>query len=243
MKDWPESLRQQVRALVRQMGLDRHCPRMPGEAWIGVTSIEPFRRAKEHPLMPRSSGRLETLGAQPIARTFVWVDRAGPELWVDPRVSGYRDLFDAFARGWLGLTGRPTAGFNIDHVFPKTAGALDGLTHLRLMAIGAAANQAAGRTLERAMADRARAVLGRRETIRKQGDTPREPKPIRHATYMTLGKATGFVGWEEMPDSTDAKANRPLVRALFAHLAACGIHADFPAVEQHLTAHTLTRHR
>jgi hypothetical protein len=241
MKDGPEPLRQQVRALVRQMGLDRQCPRTPGEAWIGVTSIDPFRRTRTHPAMPRSNGRLETLGSEPVARAFVWVDGSEPELWVDPQASGYRDLFDVFARTRLGLAGRPASGFNIDHVFPKTAGALDGLTHVRLMAIGAVSNQSAGRTLERAMAGRARAAQERREAIRQQGDTPREPKPIRHATFMTLGKATGFAGWEHLPDSSDPKANRALVQALFAHLAACGIHADFPAIEQDLTAHTLTR--
>jgi hypothetical protein len=60
---------------------------------------------------------------------------------------------------------------------------------------------------------------------------------------MTIGKATGFVGWESLPDSADAQANMPVVRALFAHLAAHGIPADFPDLEQRLTAHTLTRIR
>lgn len=145
--------------------------------------------------MPRSSGRLETLGAQAIARAFVWVGRAGPERWVDPRMFGDRSLGEAFACGWLGLIGRPTAGFTIDPMFTKTAGPLDGLTRMRLIAIDAAANQAAGRTLERAIADRARAVLGRCETTRNQGGTPREPKPIRHVSWMTLEQANGLVGF------------------------------------------------
>jgi hypothetical protein len=217
---------------------------MPGGACIGVTRIKPFRRAKEHPLMPRSSGRLETLGAQAIARAFVWVGRAGPERWVDPRMFGDRSLGEAFACGWLGLIGRPTAGFTIDPMFTKTAGPLDGLTRMRLIAIDAAANQAAGRTLERAIADRARAVLGRCETTRNQGGTPREPKPIRHVTWMTLEQANGLASaLEHLPGSADAVANLLLVRALFAHLAACSIRADFPRVRQPLTAHTLTRHR
>jgi hypothetical protein len=240
MHDWPPVLVRQVRTLVRQF--------LAGggnEAWIGVGGIEYFGTSPVRPGPMRRGGRIETLGNRPLARAFVWMQGAEPELWVDPAASGYRDLYDEFAHTRLGLAGRPTptTGFNIDHVFPQTAGVLDGLTHVRLMAIGAAANQAAGGTLERAMADRARAAKKRREAIRKQGGTPRDPKPIRLAVYMTLGKATGFIGWKHLPDSTDATANLPLVRALFAHLAACGIHADFPDRERRYTAHTLTRIR
>lgn len=222
MHDWPPVLLRQVRTLVRQFLAG-------GEAWIGVGGIECLGTGPVRTGTMRLGGRIETLGNRPLAQAFVWMQGAEPELWLDPAASGYRDLYDEFARTRLGLAGRPTTGFNIDHVFPKTAGALDGMSHVRMLAIAAPANQAAGRTLEKAMAQRARAAAGR--------------KRIRHATWMTIGKAAGFIGWEALPDSADAKANMPVVRALFAHLAACGIHADFPAVEQRLTAHTLMRIR
>ncbi|WP_337875718.1 hypothetical protein [Elioraea sp.] len=223
MHDWPPALQQQVRTLVRQFLAG-------GEAWIGIAGIEflgvggPQRTGTM-----RAGGRLEPLGNRPLDRAFVWVQGAEPELWADPRASSYRDLFDEFARTRLGLAGRPTTGFNIDHVFPKSAAAVDDMSHVRMLAIAAASNQAAGRTLEKAMKQRAVKAAGR--------------KRIRHATWMTIGKATGFIGWESLPDSADANANMPLVHALFAHLAARGIPADFPDLEQRLTAHTLTRIR
>lgn len=225
MHDWPPAVRRQIGALWTQF---KHAP---GSAWIGIASIAPFLAAgaTENVAAYHFRRRIEPLGNRPLSRAFVWMQGGEPELWVDPTASGYRDLYDEFARTRLGLTGRPTTGFNIDHVFPKTAGALDGLSHVRMLAIAAPSNQAAGRTLEKAMAQRAR--------------TAPSHKTFRHAVWMTIGKATGFVGWEALPDSTDASANLPLVRALFAYLAARGMPADFSDVEMHLTAHTLTRIR
>lgn len=222
MHGWPPALVRQVRTLVRQFLAG-------GEAWIGVGGIEHFGTSPVRPGTMRLGGRIETLGSRLLARAFVWMQGAEPELWVDPAASGYRDLYDEFARTRLGLAGRPTTGFNIDHVFPKTTGALDGMSHVRMLVIAAPSNQAAGPTLEKAMAQRARVAAGR--------------KRVRHATWMTIGKAAGFIGREALPDSADAEANMPLVRALFAHLAARGIAADFPDIEQRLTAHTLTRIR
>lgn len=97
----------------------------------------------------------------------------------------------------------------IDHVFPKKAGALSGVAYVRMLAIAPGGNMDAGRTVERAMAERAGAVAN--------------PKLVRHATYVSIGKATGFVGWEHLPDSADAAANMAAVTALFAHLGAFGV--------------------
>ncbi|WP_426959779.1 hypothetical protein [Muricoccus radiodurans] len=224
MQGWPEPLRRQVQTLVTQF------LRGTGEAWIGVTGIDCFGVGQRFPGTMRLGGRMEALGSRPPSRAFVWVQGTEPELWVDPRDSGYRDLFDEFARGWLNLSGRPTGtAWNIDHVFPKAAGRLNGLSHVRALAIGAEGNQAAGRTLERAMSDRA-------------GDAPRR-KRIRHATWMTIGKAAGFTGWESLPDSEDPVANAPVVAALFAHLVGLGITVPHAGLERSLTARTLTTHR
>ena len=151
-----------------------------------------------------------------------------PELWLDPRDKSYRDLFDAFARARLGIP-RPTgADWNVDHVFPKAAGALDGLSHVRAMAIGAAGNQALGRTMEKVMKQRADAAPG--------------TKLIRHATWMTIGKAAGYAGWDSLPDDTQ-RGNRPAVNALFGWLAGQGIMPPAGALEHGLTAHTMGRIR
>jgi hypothetical protein len=86
-----------------------------------------------------------------------------------------------------------------------------------------------GRTIEKAMKQRA-------------DDTPGR-KRIRHATWMTIGKAAGFTGWDSLPDSASASGNAAGVSALFIHLATLGMRPPVGALEQGLTAHTLTRIR
>lgn len=219
---WPAPLRRQVKTLLDQFLLGE------GTAWIGIAEIGMLGTSTG--FGPRRlGGRLETLGDHPVSRAFVWVQGTEAELWVDPRSSAYRSLFAQFAVARLGLDGRPDgATFNIDHVFPKAAAALDGMSHVRVLAIEAAGNQSAGRTLEKAM--------------KQRGDDAPGRKRIRHATWMTIGKAAGFVGWEALP-ADDAPGNAQLVAALFAHLAARGIHPPQGAMEHGLTAHTLSRIR
>lgn len=215
---WPEPLQRQVKTLLGQF------LRGDGSAWIGIASIGHLSVTGGLGTA-RLGGRLETLGSQPVTRAFVWVQDAEPELWVDPRDAGYRDLYEQFARQHLGLPGRPDgASFNIDHVFPKAAAGLDGMSHVRVLAIEAAGNQSAGRTLEKAM--------------KQRGDSKPGRKIIRQATWMTLGKACGFVGWELLPDSEEA-GNADVVARLFSHLAARGIYPPAGAVEAKLTAHSL----
>lgn len=221
---WPAPLQRQLQVLVTQFLMGS------GAAWIGIASIERLGTTGRFPPTMRLGGRLETLGSRPVSQAFVWIQGSDPELWVDPRDKNYRDLFDEFARTRLGMGGRPTGSdWNVDHVFPKAAGALDGLSHVRAMSIAAPGNQALGRTVEKEMKQRADDAPGGKE--------------IRHATWMTIGKAAGFTGWESLPDSQSAAANLPAARALFAYLAGLGITAPAGALEERLTAHTLTRIR
>jgi len=222
MQNWPAALRRQFEVLLAQFMTGT------GTAWIGIAALECLGSAAMGGTR-RLGGRLETLAGQPVSRAFVWVQGSDPELWLDPRDKSYRDLFDLFARTRLGLPGRPTGtDWNVDHVFPKAAGGLDGLSHVRAMAIGAPGNQALGRTMEKVMKQRADAAPGR--------------KRIRHATWMTIGKAAGYDGWDSLPE-VDAPANAPAVAGLFAYLARMGIHPPAGALEQGLTAHTMGRIR
>ena len=217
---WPEALRHQVQVLVDQF--------LGNAAWIGIDGIATLGVHGGFGTM-RLGGRLEALGSQPLARAFVWVQGTEPKLRVSPTDPGYRALFDEFAKARLSLPGRPMgSGWNIDHAFPKAVAAADGLSHVRLLAIAAGGNQAAGRTLEKAMAGRAATARGR--------------KRIRQATWMTIGKAAGFEGWTELPDEA-AAGNAAVVRRLFDHLAAHGITAPAGALEEQLTAATLGRIR
>lgn len=159
---------------------------------------------------------------------FVWrpADRARlPQLWLDPRKSGYRDAFERFAKRELGAPGLGGANVHIDHVFPKKAGAMGGLGYVRMLAAPPESNMAAGRTLEKAMVAR-NALHGPRK------------RHTRDATYFSVGKATGFAGYTGLPDA-DAKANAPMVAALMAHLRAWGLPPGvLTALDERLTART-----
>ncbi|HEY4251020.1 MAG TPA: hypothetical protein VGM87_07460 [Roseomonas sp.] len=221
---WPPILQRQVQVLVDQFLTG------DGSAWIGIAGIERLGASGRFSGTMRVGGRIEALGAHALTEAFVWVQGNDPELWLDPRSPKYRDLYDEFARTRLGLAGRPTGiAWNIDHVFPKAAGALDGMTHVRAMAIASGGNQSLGRTVEKAMKGRADGVPGR--------------KLIRHATWMTIGKASGYEGWQKLPDSAAAAGNTAEVGNLFAFLAGRGIVPPAGALEQGLTSFTLTRIR
>lgn len=215
----------------------------PGECWIGVASREgflPADRSRPGRGVMRDlghGGAITLLPGLGLDAGFVWHPArapaggaAGAEFWLSPGRADHRALFERFATRHLGAPGLAGAGVQIDHVFPRAAGALDGLAYVRMLAIPPAANMAAGRTVERAMAARARAVPG--------------AKRVRHATYMSLGKATGFAGWDRLPNAAGAVANRPAVAALFAHLRGFGVPAAvLTALDAGLTAHTLSRLR
>jgi len=214
---WPYALQHQVQVLLNTFLGDP-------PALIGTASIDDLRRA--HLMRPAT---IETLGSLTMTRGFVLVVRNEPQLWVDPCDNSYRDIYRRFASERLGVT-VPLDGsmFNFDHMFPRTAGALDGLSHVRMIAISPRPNQSAGRTLEKRMAQRARGKA--------------KGKIVRSATWMTIGKAAGFEAWEQLPD-TSASGNLPVVAALFAHLASIGITPPAGGVEHGLTADTLGRIR
>lgn len=214
---WPHALQHQVQVL-----LDTFLTDPP--ALIGTASIDDLRRA--HLMRP---AMIETLGALAMPRALVLVVGNEPQLWVDPCDNTYRDIYRRFAVERLGVTEALDGdSFNFDHMFPRTAGALDGLSHVRMIAIAPRPNQSAGRTLEKRMAQRARGKAG--------------GKVLRSATWMTIGKAAGFEGWEHLPEASTS-GNRPVVAALFAHLASIGITPPAGAIEHGATAHTLGRIR
>ncbi len=218
MHNWPTALQRQFLTLLHQLE--------EGHAYIGVSSIKYLVGERYGPR--RLGGRIEVLASQPFSRAFVWMQGAEPELWVDPRDPGYRDLFHTFAKERLGID-RPTGTeWNIDHLFPKAAGALDGMSHVRAMAIRAHGNQSLGRTVEKAMKHRAAEVPSK--------------KNIRSATWMTIGKVAGYAGWHNLPDS-EAAGNTEAVADLFAYLETLGIKPPAGALELELTAHTLSRIR
>jgi hypothetical protein len=226
MAVWSAPLLAQYSALLRQF--------LAGEAsaWIAIDSLDRMTALSRTPGMAEIAGRLEVLSSRiPPTRAFVRVQQNEPELWIDPELDRKtcRSYYAAFAKAWLDLPGRPSGeDFNIDHLFPQAPALKDGMAYVRLMAVEAEPNQIAGATLEQEMTNRAERVAS--------------GKVIRHATWMTLGKAAGFVGWEALPES-DPAANDTVVTRLFAHLAARGINPPAGGIEQRLTAYTLSRIR
>jgi hypothetical protein len=204
-------------------------------AWIGAASREgflPVDRSRPGSRLMRdlgAGGRLAPLPGLALEDGFVWLPAPGagpPELWLSPGFGGYRDAYERFARRYLGAPGLAGVGVHIDHLFPRKAAALDGLAYVRMLAVAPSGNMDAGRTVERAMAARARATASR--------------KPVRHATYVSIGKATGFAAWQTLPDSVDAAANLPAVHALFDHLRGFGLDpAVLTALDRRLTADRL----
>lgn len=217
-----------IAQLVRQF-----CNQRGNAAWIGIASLDGFWGQPRNGLF-RAGGRCEAMPDLPIADGFVWQPDAGPdepEFWLSPTRTGYRPLFERFAQRYLGAAGLDGAAVQIDHVFPKAAAALGGLAYVRMLAIPPDSNMAAGRTLERAMAERNRSLGPRR-------------KRTRLATYFAIGKATGFAAYQQLPDDGQTPANAALARALLAHLAAFGLPAGvLTGFDQQLTADTAARQR
>lgn len=208
------------------------CSRGGNAAWIGISSLDPFTGRTLPPRLRllRDGGRYEPMPGLSTSEGVVWrpdTPPDGPELWLAPTKTGYRAVFERFARQYLGAAGLDGADVQIDHVFPKKAGILGGLSHVRMLAIPPESNMAAGRTLERAM-------VARNEDLGARG------KLTRMATYFAIGKATGFVGYEQMPDDDDSVPNQALAQALMGHLRAFGVPNDvLTALDLKLTADRL----
>lgn len=203
----------QIANLIRQFCNWGSADGLAWAPWIGIADRCGFEGRPSEQMPPRFFGRLALLGDLPAADGFVWLpDRADavPELWLAPTKTGYRRIFERFAQRHLGAPGLDGAEVQIDHVFPKKAGALGGLAYVRMLAIPPESNMAAGRTLEKAM-------VARNEELGPRG------KPTRMATYFAIGKATGFVGYEGLPDDEDGAPNAALANALLAHLRGYGL--------------------
>lgn len=196
---------------------------------IGVAGAAELRRA--HPGIPGwPGGMLDTKAIANLkeAEGFVWRPFTGqglPQLWLAPTKTGYRAVFERFARQELGADGLDGADVQIDHVFPKRAGSLGGLGYVRMLAVPPGSNMAAGRTLEKVM-------VARNEELGPRG------KATRLASYFSIGKATGFDGYDSLPDDTGA-GNRAMVAALMAHLRRWGLPPGvLTALDQRLTEET-----
>lgn len=205
-----------------------------GPTLIGVNEIKMLRLGYlTAPGAP--AARLELLGYLPQPDGFVWHPPPGrglPQLWLAPTKTGYRDIFERFARRHLGGAALSAADVQIDHVFPKKAGAMGGMAYVRMLAVPPGSNMAAGRTLEKEMVARNREIGGRR-------------KVTRTATYFSIGKATGFVGYTSLPDDDETgTANAAQAGALMAHLRNWGLPASvLTGLDQALTARSLARQR
>ena len=217
----PAWVHRQIAAFVAQF-----CSPRGNDAWIGIRADAPRRQGGEATAAPDI----------PLSEGFIWRPHGGgePELWLDPHKGGYRAAFARFAIRDLGAPGLDGADVQIDHVFPKKAASLGDLAYVRMLAVPPEGNMAAGRTLERAMAERGRAAGPRR-------------KPTRMATYFAVGKATGFADYERLPDGEgegEGEGNRDLVGALFAHLREFGVPADcLTQLDADLTADRATDFR
>jgi hypothetical protein len=224
----PEWVTKGIAQLIRQF-----CSPGGNEAWIGIASLDGFGGMPSNGLW-RPGGRFEVLSDIGIADGFLWrPDRGpdGPELWLSPTKKGYRDAYARFARRFLNAPGLDGADVQIDHVFPKKAGALGGLAYVRMLAIPPESNMAAGRTLER-------------EMVARNNDFGARGKETRMATYFSVGKATGFTGYERLPDDGSSRINSDLSGALITYLRGFGLPGDvLTQLDQKLLTHTAGRLR
>jgi hypothetical protein len=183
-------------------------------AWIGISGFSDF--SGKFPSLQRFGYGFADMPPMERAEGFVWRPNSlqdQPELWLSPTKRGYRKAFERFAQQFLGAPAL-TDSVQIDHVFPKKAGILGGLSHVRMLAIPPASNMAAGRTLERAMVARNEDLVGPRG------------KRTRMATYFAIGKAAGFVDYEQMPDDHHSVPNAALAASLMRHLRIFGLPQD-----------------
>lgn len=205
--------------------LAQFCAPGGNAAWIGVRDLAGLGGAPQDGLW-RRGGRLEVAPDLSLSEGFVWRPEAStqcPELWLAPEKSGYRRAFERFAVRELGAAGLDGADVQIDHVFPKVAARRGGLAYVRMLAVPPESNMAAGRTLEKAM-------------VARNDELGPRAKRTRLATYFSVGKATGFDGYEGLPDE-EAGGNMTLAGALMAHLRDFGLPAEvLTAIDARLTA-------
>jgi hypothetical protein len=174
--DYAAFLHLQAEAVIQQFFAEYNI------AWIGVPDLGWLtRRQTMH------GGQVVALPGAAAPDAVIWRDANGrAELWVKPEEKADEGT-GAYARAWrqfvqvIGhtapvseLAGRRLA---IDHLYPETAAARLGLSHVRVMAVDRRANSLLGSTTERAAA----------------GGKPGTLRP-RFATYFTLAKVSGYQG-------------------------------------------------
>lgn len=216
-------VRRQAEALVAQFFA-------PGNtAWIAVPDMGWLARRQT-----LDGGRTEALPGAEASEALVWRDEADQaELWVAPEVKTtagtgrYARHFKGFvSRFSQGSTQLDMDGLAVDHLYPETAAARLGFSHVRVMAVDRRSNSLLGSTVEAAAA---RTKTG---AVRP-----------RFATYFTLAKVSGFQG-----SLAKREASGKVGRALIAHLRASGfaVPADAmvdPTLEAELTASSLDWYR
>lgn len=163
--------------------VEQFVDRPANSAWIGVASVDNML-ARNGKKTRRLNGRVVSLGNEHESEMFVWEpdrDSWAPELWISPTYPQYRSVYAGFLGEYWPGADIDEVSNHVDHVFPKDAAVLGGLSHVRLLAIPTRPNVSAG-TFEKLM--KARNVLyGAR------------PKQTRMATWYSLGKAMGYVGY------------------------------------------------
>lgn len=174
--DYASFLRLQAETIVQQFFAHSNA------AWIGVPDLGWLtQRQGMH------GGKIAALPGFATAEAVIWRDATDrPELWVKPEEKADEGT-GAYARAWrqfVQLTGHtaPLAELSgrklaVDHLYPETAAARLGLSHVRVMAVDRRANSLLGSTTERAAA----------------GPKTGSLRP-RFATYFTLAKVSGFQG-------------------------------------------------
>ena len=190
-----------------------------GDAQIGVQSLELFTFRGY-----LFGGQIASLPGVAREDAFVWSRGEGDhELWVKSEQKGtpgagkYGTYWNTFCKDFFGVEWNISGKrVNIDHLFPETAGTLQGLAYIRLLPVSAEPNRAQS-ALEKQM------VAREKEINQASPGTPR--KPVRHATPETLAKVTGFEEWIILPENRDDFTDIGLITRLVDHVRRhVGIH-------------------
>jgi hypothetical protein len=174
--DYAAFLHLQAEALIQQFFAEYNV------AWIGIPDLGWLTRRQT-----LDGGTVVSLPGATAQEAVIWRDSKNrAELWVKPEEKA-DDGIGAYARAWrqfVQLVGHTAPvgevghrKLAVDHLYPETAGARLGLSHVRVMAVDRRANSLLGSTTERAAA----------------GGKPGTLRP-RFATYFTLAKVAGFQG-------------------------------------------------
>jgi hypothetical protein len=155
-----------------------------------------------------------------IENAFVLVDAEGKhELWARPDYSDYAGVYDKYTKKYYGVEWSKIASgddWNVDHLFPRTAGEIKSMKYVRLTAIDKRANGLMGCTIESQMAKRAREA----ESLPAEaGRAKRGPRPVLMATPFTIGKMTAFHDSIRLPKDRSDFADLGVTQRLAVHVS------------------------